>query len=60
MVFPIVDAPLEQVFHRDALNPVHCEGLARASLTVGKDGHYALVEYEIKYWSDLVEVQLFV
>ena len=60
VILPIVNATLEEILDSDALDAVHCVRLAGARLPVRENGHYSLIEYQIKDGPHLVEVQLLV
>lgn len=60
VVFPVVDASFEEVLYSDVLDPVHGVSLARASLSVGKDGHDSLVEDQVEDGSHLEKVKLLI
>ena len=60
VILPIIDTAFEKIFYCNALNAVHGVGLARASLTIGKDRYYTLIENQVKDWTHLVEVEFFV
>jgi len=47
VVFPVVDASLEQVFNSYTLQSIHRVRLARASLPVSEDSNDALVEDQV-------------
>ena len=60
MIFPIVDATLEQIFHCNALYAIHSVSLTRSRLTIGKYRYYSLIENQIQNRSDLIKIKLFV
>ena len=60
MILPIINTALKKIFDCNALNAVHRVGLARASLAVGKDCYYALIENQVKDRTHLIKVQFFI
>lgn len=48
VILPAVDATLKQIFDSDAQDAVRCSSLARAGLSMGKNGHCALIEHHIE------------
>ena len=60
VILPIIDTAFKKIFYCNALNAVHGVGLARASLTIGKDRYYTLIENQVKDRTHLVEVELFI
>jgi len=60
VILPIIDTAFEKIFYCNALNAVHGVGLARTSLTIGKDCYYTLIENQVKDRTHLVEVEFFI
>lgn len=60
MLLEVGYAPIKEVMNGQLLQTLHCVSLARASLTVSKHCHDALVEDEIQYRLDRILVQVFV
>ena len=44
VILPVVDTSFKQVLHRQVLEPLHGESLARSSLTIGEDRDGARIE----------------